>query len=249
MIGLRFKANQTLNTDLDISNFYNYGVHTGMTNKSFLLSNTTASKDGLVGSLPLTNVDFYFITLTNQFLPGSFLTDRNLSGGFLQSFYSVIINYFSLVFSLQSIMNGLCLFLLESKFFSMNFSMNFSFLSKSYLSSWELSPVFYSRRIDDGLLTFMSSDSPRELPHINKFSENSSAQRLNRFNNLLINYDYKTGHYTGDWEKKTIPIYLLRLLKSPGVLESRLDFCLNSILIYLKIILINFILTLVQKKT
>jgi hypothetical protein len=34
------------------------------------------------------------------------------------------------------------------------------------------------------------------------FSENSSEQRFNRFNNTLINYDYKTGNYVGYWENK-----------------------------------------------
>jgi hypothetical protein len=31
-----------------------------------------------------------------------------------------------------------------------------------------------------------------------QFMENSQSQRFNRFNSLLINYDYKTGHYIGN---------------------------------------------------
>jgi hypothetical protein len=34
----------------------------------------------------------------------------------------------------------------------------------------------------------------------NMFSENSSAQRFTRFSSSLINYDYKTGHYIGNWD-------------------------------------------------
>jgi hypothetical protein len=33
------------------------------------------------------------------------------------------------------------------------------------------------------------------------FLENASSQRATRFSNLLVNYDYKTGHYLGSWDK------------------------------------------------
>jgi len=32
--------------------------------------------------------------------------------------------------------------------------------------------------------------------------ESTSSQRFTRFSNLLINYDYKTGHYMGEWDKQ-----------------------------------------------
>jgi hypothetical protein len=34
--------------------------------------------------------------------------------------------------------------------------------------------------------------------NLNNFIEQSDNQRFLRFNNSLINYDYKTGHYVGD---------------------------------------------------
>lgn len=53
------------------------------------------------------------------------------------------------------------------------------------------------------------------------FSENDTAQRFNRFNNTLINYDYKTGNYVGYWENKhqhlvNIFIEIARGAKKPG---------------------------------
>jgi len=39
------------------------------------------------------------------------------------------------------------------------------------------------------------------LENIFNFSEKISSQRFNRFLNLMINYDYKTGHYLGSWDK------------------------------------------------
>ena len=53
------------------------------------------------------------------------------------------------------------------------------------------------------------------------FTENDSYQRFNRFNNTLINYDYKTGNYVGYWENKhpqlvNIFIEIARGAKKPG---------------------------------
>jgi hypothetical protein len=36
----------------------------------------------------------------------------------------------------------------------------------------------------------------------NNFLESSQNIRYNRFFNVLINYDYKTGHYIGNWEQQ-----------------------------------------------
>lgn len=32
------------------------------------------------------------------------------------------------------------------------------------------------------------------------FTENSTSQRVTRFNTVFVNYDYKTGHYLGNWD-------------------------------------------------
>ena len=34
------------------------------------------------------------------------------------------------------------------------------------------------------------------------FMENSNNQRFTRFSHSLINYDYKTGNYIGNWDKQ-----------------------------------------------
>jgi hypothetical protein len=48
----------------------------------------------------------------------------------------------------------------------------------------------------------VNSSLNSDLEFKNFFSETSSSQRVNRFNNILVNYDYKTGHYMGDWDKQ-----------------------------------------------
>jgi hypothetical protein len=37
--------------------------------------------------------------------------------------------------------------------------------------------------------------------------ESSLNTRYNRFFNLLVNYDYKTGHYMGNWEQQYPYLY------------------------------------------
>jgi hypothetical protein len=52
-------------------------------------------------------------------------------------------------------------------------------------------------------LNYTSTNLNLNQKNINEiFSESSSNQRISRFNNLLINYDYKTGHYIGNWESQ-----------------------------------------------
>jgi hypothetical protein len=49
--------------------------------------------------------------------------------------------------------------------------------------------MFYNTSI----INFSIQDSSVNV----NFTENDTAQRFNRFNNTLINYDYKTGNYVG----------------------------------------------------
>jgi hypothetical protein len=57
---------------------------------------------------------------------------------------------------------------------------------------------FSSENSHSGLLKFSSGSnlSFRKEDAV-LFSEKSSSQRFNRFSNLMINYDYKTGNYLG----------------------------------------------------
>jgi hypothetical protein len=41
----------------------------------------------------------------------------------------------------------------------------------------------------------------------NNFLEKSNKTRYTRFNNLLVNYDYKTGHYVGSWDQQYPYLY------------------------------------------
>jgi hypothetical protein len=47
---------------------------------------------------------------------------------------------------------------------------------------------------------------------LNSFLESSSSQRFTRFSNSLINYDYKTGNYVGNWDKQ-YPFLMVSLIE------------------------------------
>jgi len=49
------------------------------------------------------------------------------------------------------------------------------------------------------------------------FLENASSQRVTRFSNLLVNYDYKTGHYLGTWDKLYPQLMLSFIEVSRGI--------------------------------
>ena len=58
--------------------------------------------------------------------------------------------------------------------------------------------------ISDNNLYYNITDNnvSSKFNNIISFSESSSTQRFTRFNNSLINYDYKTGNYIGNWDKQ-----------------------------------------------
>jgi hypothetical protein len=58
--------------------------------------------------------------------------------------------------------------------------------------------IRHSMFYNTSIINFSICDSNVNI----NFIENDSSQRFNRFNNTLINYDYKTGNYVGYWEGK-----------------------------------------------
>lgn len=52
--------------------------------------------------------------------------------------------------------------------------------------------------MEDNYLTFTNDN---KIPST-KFTEYNDSSRFTRFTNALINYDYKTGNYIGNWEKQ-----------------------------------------------
>lgn len=173
MIGLRYKSNSNLNLDSDMLSFYNFGIH----------SNTSAS------SLTFNNSSLVSTKLYNSnFSVLNFLLSKNLKFSYNQIIDYITpltllnVNSFFILPNLQALLNTLY--------------NNFMFLNVKLLSTNKLSNV----SITDNSVRYSSDFTNRNFLNspTNNFTENSQSQRYNRFNSLLINYDYKTGHYIGN---------------------------------------------------
>jgi hypothetical protein len=97
-------------------------------------------------------------------------------------------------FSFPSVVNlGVLQTLLKS--FSLNFSL---------FNIYNYNSLKYNSEIKNTTFNFPKGIINISM-HINKdtlqmYSEGSSSQRVTRFNTIFVNYDYKTGHYLGNWD-------------------------------------------------
>jgi nicotinamide mononucleotide adenylyltransferase len=75
-------------------------------------------------------------------------------------------------------------------------SLNFSFLNVfNFSTTSSYSEFSFNKSTNANVLNInhrLSTDD------VNTYSEGTSSQRVNRFNTVFVNYDYKTGHYLGN---------------------------------------------------
>jgi len=199
MIAAKFKLNSAENINLDTTLFYNWGIFRGSSSK-FTTFNTGT---GTNKKLTLSFWDSHFI---NTFGP---LFDLSL----FSNYTTYVFN--SLTFILIKVANTLLrpdLILFSAvtpiaTFFGsspvntllstlstnlMVLKVSFVSVPVTHVSPTEVSPKRF----------FLSKDT--DMPKYYDqflFLENSNSQRVTRFSNLLVNYDYKTGHYLGVWDK------------------------------------------------
>jgi heme/copper-type cytochrome/quinol oxidase subunit 1 len=184
MIGLRFKQNANLNLDLDITSFYKYGLHTNDLNKNYVFSKLSTSNK----TSSLLAYEAWIIEAFNCSLNS--LTQRFL--------HVIQISYFELrglvfSFTFPSFFNDSSLF-----FFCKTFLLNFNTATSTFLGDFNTTKSLNtSTYTEKGVLnTSFRTNIDSLITHV----ENSSSQRITRFNNVFINYDYKTGHYLGNWD-------------------------------------------------
>lgn len=186
MIGLRYKTNNNFNLNPDILSFYNFGLTTNNLNKTLMFTNLNSSSV----NLSLSNYDFFFINLFNtktstpSLLPFSFYVNTLCE-------YIYFIFSFNLVPSSLFSFNTFFTSLLNNLFICFDLSNLYLFFSTSYVN------FFNSTRLQTQ--SYQVQDANSELVDAkNAFLESSDSTRYNRFFNILVNYDYKTGHYIGN---------------------------------------------------
>jgi hypothetical protein len=181
MIGLRYKSNSDINLDLDITSFYNFGIHNNVTNNMVKYNNsnitTTGNKHGNISIYK--NLDFLLMNPSvaniNQFL------------------YNILTDLYCLL----SLVNANILFCLPSISSTINLIFfNFTFINYSHL----ITDTKNNISVKNNSLNYLPSfnENVINLDNKNQFMEITQNQRFTRFNNSQINYDYKTGHYLGN---------------------------------------------------
>jgi hypothetical protein len=212
IIGLRFKNNNQLNVNHDMSLFYNFGTTTSAKTKHTLFNNNYLGLNNLTTTHHAMNnlfVDLsgYVIRVFNALLSTSFLGTTKLPELGTLVFSNFNSNISSTLKEVLNTITAVTLITLTSatnlpkfvnEFLVMNFSVNFynitdqTILQTAVTDNGTGSTLFTSENITnlDSLQTFNSSAS-----------EISTSLRFTRFNNPLISYDYKCGNYLGIWDQ------------------------------------------------
>ena len=200
VIGLRFKNNNQLNINHDMSLFYNFGTTNSSKAKTGLFSsNYSNTADSTITG----QVSLMFVSFLNN------LTSFNITGfghpmsvtfvgNTLNNLVTVVTSLFTAIANINftSVTALFTLPTIFKDFISMNLNLSMTLDKKSTVtpvnSSSSNDVVFSS----DNLTTIDSTES-----FTNSMSELSTTLRFTRFNNPLISYDYKCGNYLGIWDQ------------------------------------------------
>jgi len=175
IIGLRFKSNNTLSTTPDMEAFFNLGTTSSAKTKSLSFDTiySNINTPNLVITSYIPQLPTYHATI---FYMGSVI---NIIGSLnFHSFFTLT----QISTILKSIFSSNCSINLDV--FKIFFVSNFSSNEKTSTSS----------------VTYLTNNlnSSADLESLNNnLSETSNNVRFTRFNNPLISYDYKCGHYLG----------------------------------------------------
>lgn len=201
IIGLRFKNNNQLNINHDMSLFYNFGTTTSSKSKLNLFDNNYKLANNETNSI-LAYVSNIFVSFIN-FLSSPTLTTTssvnttvyslnimsNLVNLVTSTVYSLFNVHLASLASLASLTNiSKCL----KDFLSMNFALSSTFVNGASVATngnaTSTSTLFSSENM---------TNSSVESTFTSSMSELSTGLRFTRFNNPLISYDYKCGNYLG----------------------------------------------------
>lgn len=206
IIGLRFKNNNQLNINHDMSLFYNFGTTTSSKTKSTLFNNnySLSTITGYNFSESISYVSTSLISAFNTIITFNFLTTS--AGNFSNTwFYNSLLTITDLLKSLTSLLLNVQLATLTSlanlsstfsDFIAMNLNLN--------VSNQQPAPVSKNLTTTQGSTFFTSenlTNASTESVFNSSMSELSTSLRFTRFNNPLISYDYKCGNYLGIWDQ------------------------------------------------
>ena len=182
VIGLRFKTNASAGLIHDMPLFYNYGTTTTPKNKELLMTN---NYNTIISTyLPSLNTPYFNTNIFATTFDTLISLLRSIILSFPQSITSLISPFYSFNLLQSTILSNLNLG--NNKFFTTPYKASDSINSN-------ISGINYTSEN----MTNIDVQSVQTT----SFSEISDSFRFTRFNNPLISYDYKCGHYLGIWDK------------------------------------------------
>ena len=215
MINLRFKTNNDTVLNNDILMFYNYGLTLNSKSKELnLLNSYTPSYNnsilGMTGYSSLNYITSYVLNILNTFTS---LTNITL---LFQSLTMGIFNFISLLFniSITSLLSVTSIFTNFKNIIALNVNELRFFLPKSSILVRENTNINTNVKYN--------SDSLSNDTSLFNFitTEMSNNVRYTRFNNPLISYDYKCGHYLGIWDQLYPSLMLSFIEVARGIRKS-----------------------------
>lgn len=196
MVGTKFKSHLNDNINQDITLFYNMGLHNTRSNKFFsfyFLSTPSVDGIGVWNNFFLSNL--YFISSSGVLSTYLHFVLNSVTFFFIKFYQTVSFFLFSSLSFLYDFFNGNLLQSILNTIF-----INFSFFIFPNIIYPSIIYPTHSETVSP--FTVFSSDELHVSSSGNLFSftETSSTPRFNRFSSVLVNYDYKTGHYIGTWD-------------------------------------------------
>lgn len=203
IIGLRFKNNNQLNINHDMSLFYNFGTTTSPKTKSNIFTNNYNLNESYATGF-LGYVSTKIVSALN------YVSNPTINSNSSTSYNSLLPNVLSNIMSalslglnslisvhVASITSLISLPALFSSVLSMNFSFNAQTNVKSNFNAYDNNTTTQATNFSSENMVSSSSDNT----FTSSMSELSSGLRFTRFNNPLISYDYKCGNYLGIWDQ------------------------------------------------
>lgn len=181
MIGLRFKQNNTTNLDLDMTSFYKYGLHETNLNKYYNFRNIS------INNLNLSNYEYKLLQLFNVNFTSMLLN-------FISSIKLIITELFTFFYGFNLSIPTISSFF-PSFFKTMSFNFSLLITPNYYSAFYQNSESTINLERNTGVLNLTTS---RNQDNLQAYTENSTNQRVTRYNTIFVNYDYKTGHYLGN---------------------------------------------------
>jgi hypothetical protein len=177
MIGLRFKSNNSISLIPETESFFNFGTTFNAKSKNIDLSNTYKDSTFSLNFINLKSIDAssFFYCLINVFFTNIYLILSSMNPTTLSSIVYIpnqVTLFLSSHLSISQVLN---------KYTQTNVSIN-NETGTHY-------NVFFS--------TENTSTFTQEVDSAIMFSETSNNARFTKFQNPLISYDYKCGHYLG----------------------------------------------------